>query len=109
MTIEERLEAIAQTLELTARMQQQTERALAQVEGRTSSLEDRTASIETRTRKLEDETLVQAQLVSRFERRVDAWIESAETRMARLEVLSTAVLERIDRFIAGQERNGHGD
>jgi hypothetical protein len=102
MTIEERLEAIAQTLELTARMQQQTEKALAQVE-------DRTASVEERTRKLEDEMLVQAQLVSRFERRVDAWIESAETRMARLEVLSTAVLERIDRFIAGQERNGHGD
>lgn len=102
MTIEERLEAIAQTLELTARMQQQAERALAQVEGRT-------ASVEERARKLEDQMLVQAQLVSRFERRVDAWIESAETRMARLEVLSTAVLERIDRFIAGQERNGHGD
>jgi hypothetical protein len=28
--------------------------------------------------------------------------------MAQLEVLSVAVLERIDRFIAGQEPNGHG-
>lgn len=62
---------------------------------------------EERFRRIEDNLIVQGELVARFERRVDEWKESAETRMARLEVLSTAVLERIDRFIAGQERNGH--
>jgi hypothetical protein len=68
---------------------------------------------EERVTKLEEQMLVQAELVARFERRVDRfierteqWMESAETRKARLEVLSTAVLERIDRFIAGQEGNG---
>ncbi|MGA3328549.1 MAG: hypothetical protein ABSF45_29215 [Terriglobia bacterium] len=69
---------------------------------------------EERLAKVEEHMLVQAGLVARFERRIDAftekteaWIESAETRFARLEVFATAVLERMDRFIAGQEGNGH--
>jgi len=114
MSIEERLEAITQTLELTARMQQQRERDLAASEDRReqelAAVKVRTgqelAAAKERTKRLEDQLVVQAELVARFERRVDDWIESAETRLARLEVLSTAVLERIDRFIAGQERNG---
>jgi hypothetical protein len=64
---------------------------------------------EERFKRIEDNLIVQGQLVARLEQRVDIWIESAETRMAKLEVLSVAVLERIDRFIAGQERNGHGN
>ena len=65
-------------------------------------------TVEERLTKLEEQLLVQAELVARFERRTDAfmekteaWMESAETRFARLEVFATPVLERMDRFIAG--------
>jgi hypothetical protein len=68
---------------------------------------------EERLTKLEEQMIVQGELLARFERRVDQfmqrteeWMNSAENRMAKLEVLSTAVLERIDHFIAGQDRNG---
>lgn len=85
-------------------------------EEKLAGIETRLANVETilgRVRSVDlaevkDSLLVQAHLVTNFERKVDGWIESAETRMAQLEVLSVAVLERIDRFIAGQEPNGHG-
>jgi hypothetical protein len=70
-------------------------------------------TVEERVTKLEDQMIVQAELMVRLEKRVDlfaerveAWIDTAENRMAKLEVLSAAVLERMDRFIAGQEGNG---
>ena len=56
-----------------------------------------------RSAKLEELLLVQARLVASFERKVDQWIESAKTRGARLDALSTAVLERMDRFIQERE------
>ena len=62
---------------------------------------------EERMTKIEENLLVQTHLVSRFETKVDAWIESAETRFAELKVYQTAVLERIDRFIQGREENGN--
>lgn len=68
---------------------------------------------EERLTKLEEAMLVQAELMTRLERRVEdwtqntqSWIRSAETRIAQLEAISTAVLERMDRFIQGREGNG---
>jgi hypothetical protein len=90
---------------------------------------------EERFAKLEDNMLVQAELVARLERRVDQFTEDtrewikhteawshevqrwvaqaearltlAEARMTQLEAMSTAILERMDRFIQGREGNGH--
>lgn len=68
---------------------------------------------EERVAKIEEQMIVQAELVVRLEKRieqfaerVEMWVNAAEKRMAKLEVLGTAVLERMDRFIAGQEGNG---
>jgi hypothetical protein len=70
-------------------------------------------TVEERVTKLEENMLVQSELLARFERRTEAWmeqtqewIEQAEARMTQFEAVSTAVLERVDRFIQGREGNG---
>ena len=85
-------------------------------------------TVQERVTKLEENMLVQAELLARFERRVDQFMErteewmdrteewmeqtearmgQAEARITQLEGISTAVLERMDRFIRGREGNGH--
>jgi hypothetical protein len=112
MTIEERLEAITHTLELTARMRQDSEQRLAKFEERT---ERELASVKDRLTKLEDNMIVQGELVARLDRRMEEfvehterWMNSAENRFAQLEVTTTAILERLDRFIAGQRSDAGG-
>lgn len=75
---------------------------------------------EERLQKLEDALTVQAELVARFERSVDTWVESAENRFAESQVQMAvfrermtafeqrfdAFLERMDRFMRGREGNG---
>lgn len=102
MTIEERLNAITQTLELTARMQQdfklKTEERLAQLQ---AQFEREQSAAAERLKRIEDNLIVQGEVVARVDRqlgefalrtakwieRTDAWIESAETRLAELQVL----------------------
>lgn len=69
---------------------------------------------EERLQKLEGALTVEAELTARFERKVEAWIESAENRFAELHVRTIAFeerfdafLERMDRFMQGREGNGH--
>jgi hypothetical protein len=68
---------------------------------------------EERFKKIEGNLLVQSELVARFERKVDAWIEPAEGRItnegniAQLQAMWQGVMERWDRFLQGREGDGH--
>jgi predicted nucleic acid-binding Zn-ribbon protein len=106
MNIDERLEALTQSVELLARLHQQTENEIQRTQKQIRGTEERVT-------KLDENMLVQAELVARFERKVDAWIEQAEERMQKseadvteLRAMWTAVIERWDRFIQGREGNG---
>lgn len=75
---------------------------------------------EQRVKNLEEQMLVQAGLMVRLENRLDqfsahveAWVNATENRLAQnevrmvqLEERHSAVLQRLDRFIAGREGNG---
>ena len=108
MTIEERLEAITHTLELTARMAHESEERLTRLE---AQFEREQAAAAERFKRIEDNLIVQGELVARLDRqlgefalrtahwieRTGAWIESAETRLAELQVLVRTAHERLDR------------
>jgi hypothetical protein len=79
-------------------------------------------TVEERFAKLEDHMIVQAELVSRIERRVDAFIERTDRQlelherrldmhadeMAEFRVTVARVLELLERFVSGQSGgNGH--
>jgi hypothetical protein len=117
MTTEERFQKIEQTLERTAQVAHETELRLAlhheQMERHREQMDREIAEVKERQRRLDDSMIVQGAMLARLDRRVEefvdrteGWMNSAETRMAKLEVLQTAVLERIDRFIAGRDTNG---
>ncbi len=71
---------------------------------------------EERFQKIEENLLVQAEIVARFERRVDAQLASHEEQLVRhnaelAEFRATVarVLDLLERFVAGQSKgDGHG-
>jgi hypothetical protein len=78
-------------------------------------------TVEERVSKLEEQMLVHAELVDRFERRVDAYVEKTDRRlashesqmeshaheMAEYRATAVRVLELLEKFVSGQS-GGNG-
>jgi hypothetical protein len=85
MTSEERLQKIEENLLVQSRLQANTDRALAE---------------------FKDEVREWIKHTEEWNGQIQGWVTKAEARITQLEAISTAVLERWDRFLRGHEGDG---
>jgi hypothetical protein len=107
MTTEERFQRIEENLLVQSRLQANTDRALAAFRDHVNEWVKHTEAWNERLQAWGEKTQAWGEKTQAWGEKTQAWIEEAEVRIAQLEAMSKAILERWDRFLQGRGGDGH--